>query len=130
MMKKILEEFKEFALKGSMFDMAIGVIMGGAVSKVVTSIVTDIVTPLISIVTGGEQQFVDLVWTLNGVTLNVGLFINNLIDFFVTAVIIFCLVKALNTFRKKKEEPVPAVPEISSTDQLLMEILEELKKQK
>ena len=134
-MKKFINEFKEFALKGSMFDMAIGVIMGSAVSKVVSSIVTDLITPLISLVTGGTAALSEMVFTINGVNFNYGLFLNNVIDFVIIALIIFLMVKGLNKVRtlalaKKKEEEKPVEPEISSTDKLLMEILEELRKQK
>ena len=132
-MKKFLNEFKEFALKGSMFDMAIGVIMGGAVSKVVSSIVSDLVTPLITLISGGETALTEKMWVVNGAEFKYGLFLNNVVDFLLTALIIFMMVKMINkvrTLSKKQEEEKPApAPEISSTDKLLMEILEELKNQ-
>ena len=133
-MKKFLKEFKEFAVKGNMFDMAIGVIMGGAVTKVITSIVTDLMNPLIGLVVGKGANLADLKFTVNGVDFTYGVFLNNLLDFLLIALMIFLMVKGINKMRnlKKDEEvkEVPIEPEISSTDKLLTEILEELKKQK
>lgn len=133
-MKKFLKEFKEFAVKGNMFDMAIGVIMGGAVTKVITSIVTDLMNPLIGLVVGKGANLADLKFTVNGVDFTYGVFLNNLLDFLLIALMIFLMVKGINKMRnlKKGEEvkEAPIEPEISSTDKLLTEILEELKKQK
>lgn len=133
-MKKFLKEFKEFAVKGNMFDMAIGVIMGGAVTKVITSIVTDLMNPLIGLVVGKGANLADLKFTVNGVDFTYGVFLNNLLDFLLIALMIFLMVKGINKMRnlKKAEEvkEAPIEPEISSTDKLLTEILEELKKQK
>lgn len=134
-MKKFMNEFKEFALKGNMFDMAIGVIMGAAVSKVVSSIVSDLVTPLITLISGGTTALTDKMWVVNGAEFKYGLFLSNVIDFFMTALIIFLMVKGINKVRnlsllkKQEEEKAAPKPEISSTDKLLTEILEELKKQ-
>lgn len=133
-MKKFLKEFKEFAVKGNMFDMAIGVIMGGAVTKVITSIVTDLMNPLIGLVVGKGANLADLKFTVNGVDFTYGVFLNNLLDFLLITLMIFLMVKGINKMRNlKKDEEVkeaPIEPEISSTDKLLTEILEELKKQK
>lgn len=133
-MKKFVKEFKEFALKGSMFDTAIGVIMGAAVSKVVTSIVTNLFTPLITLLTGGGMNMEDKVFVINEVEFTYGVFVNAAFDFFMTALIIFLMMKGLNKIRKlsakPEPEPTPVEPELSSTDKLLQEILEELKKQK
>lgn len=133
-MKKILNEFKEFAIKGNMFDMAIGMIVGSAFTGLVKSLVDTLINPLIAIVTGGTTDFSGYVFTINGVDVLYGQFITGLINFFITAFVVFLMVKMMNKLRNlgKKEEPVveeaPAEPEISSTDKLLMEILEELKK--
>lgn len=133
-MKKILNEFKEFAIKGNMFDMAIGMIIGSAFTGLVKSLVDTLINPLIVIVTGGTTDFSGYVFTVNGVDVLYGQFITGLINFFITAFVVFIMVKMMNKLRNlgKKEEPVveetPAEPEISSTDKLLMEILEELKK--
>lgn len=133
-MKKILNEFKEFAIKGNMFDMAIGMIIGSAFTGLVKSLVDTLINPLIAIVTGGTTDFSGYVFTINGVDVLYGQFITGLINFFITAFVVFLMVKMMNKLRNlgKKEEPVveeaPAEPEISSTDKLLMDILEELKK--
>ena len=133
-MKKILNEFKEFAIKGNMFDMAIGMIIGSAFTGLVKSLVDALINPLIAIVTGGTTDFSGYVFTINGVDVLYGQFITGVINFLITAFVVFLLVKMMNNLRDlgKKEEPVveeaPAEPEISSTDKLLMEILEELKK--
>ena len=133
-MKKILNEFKEFAIKGNMFDMAIGMIIGSAFTGLVKSLVDTLINPLIAIVTGGTTDFSGYVFTINGVDVLYGQFITGLINFFITAFVVFIMVKMMNKLRNlgKKEEPVveeaPAEPEISSTDKLLMDILEELKK--
>lgn len=133
-MKKILNEFKEFAIKGNMFDMAIGMIIGSAFTGLVKSLVDTLINPLIAIVTGGTTDFSGYVFTVNGVDVLYGQFITGIINFLITAFVVFLLVKMMNNLRNlgKKEEPVveeaPAEPEISSTDKLLMEILEELKK--
>lgn len=133
-MKKILNEFKEFAIKGNMFDMAIGMIIGSAFTGLVKSLVDNLINPLIAIVTGGTTDFSGYVFTVNGVDVLYGQFITGIINFLITAFVVFLLVKMMNNLRNlsKKEEVVveeaPVEPEISSTDKLLMEILEELKK--
>lgn len=117
------KEFKEFISKGNVIDLAVGVIIGGAFSGIVTSLVENIVTPVISLVTG-KVSFTDLFISLDGneyatlaaaqaagaATVNYGLFIQGVIDFIVTAFVIFLLVKGINKIRSigKKEEPAPA----------------------
>ena len=129
-MKKIFGEFKDFIAKGNVIDLAVGVIIGGAFSGIVTSLVNDIVTPLITLITG-RLAFADMFVVLTkGVeevpatlaaaqeagisTLNYGLFIQGVINFLITAFVIFLLVKGINTlndkFTKKEEEPAPAEP--------------------
>lgn len=133
-MKKFLNEFKEFAIKGNMFDMAIGMIIGSAFTGLVKSFVDTLVNPFIAIFTGGTTDFSSYVLTVKGVDILYGQFITGVINFLITAFVVFLLVKMMNKVRDlgKKEEPVveetPKEPEISSTDKLLMEILEELKK--
>ena len=135
-MKKIIQEFKEFALKGNMFDMAVGMIIGSAFTGLVKSVVEYLINPLIAVFTGGTTDFSGYVFTINGVDILYGSFISTLINFLITAIVIFMMVKFVNKLRsigEKKEEVVeeaPKEPEISSTDKLLMEILEELKKNK
>jgi large conductance mechanosensitive channel len=118
-----LKEFKEFISKGNVIDLAVGVIIGGAFSGIVTSLVTNLVTPVISIITGAVS-FVDLFVALDGkeyatlaaaqeagaATINYGLFIQTVIDFIITAFVIFLLVRCINKLRNigKKEEPEAA----------------------
>ena len=114
----MLKDFKEFAFKGNMLDLAIGVVIGGAFGKIITSIVNDLIMPLLSLLTG-KTRFENLFYAFNGkyyktlvaaqadkaATLNYGLFITAVIDFLIVAFTIFIVVRQLNRF-KKKEEPV------------------------
>ena len=103
-MKKLLEEFKAFALKGNVMDLAVGVIIGGAFQAIVTSLVGDIITPIIGIF--ASTDFSNLIATINGSEVKYGAFITAIINFIIMAFIIFCIVKGLNKLaeRKKKEE--------------------------
>ena len=112
----MLKEFKEFALKGNMIDLAIGVIIGGAFNKIVTSLVNDIIMPLLSLLTGsldfsnrfialdgGDYATLAAAKTAGAATVNYGLFITGVIDFLIMAFVIFMIVKQLNKLRKKPE---------------------------
>ena len=103
-MKKFLEEFKAFALKGNVMDLAVGVIIGGAFQAIVTSLVGDIITSIIGIF--ASTDFSNLIATINGSEVKYGAFITAIINFIIMAFIIFCIVKGLNKLaeRKKKEE--------------------------
>lgn len=125
-MKKFIAEFKEFAVKGNVVDMAVGVLIGASFSKIVSSLVGDIVTPLLSIILGAGQ-FKDLSFMIGEVVIPYGLFIQNVFDFTIVAFIVFLFVKLINHFKKKEAAKV-VEPTISSTDSLLMEIRDELKK--
>ncbi len=116
-MKNFFNEFKEFAMKGNVLDMAVGVIIGTAFSSIVNSLVNDIFMPLIACLTG-EVQFTDLKLVLKGlgdsaVTINYGNFIQNVVDFLIVALCLFAVVKSINRFKSslepkeevKKEEP-------------------------
>ena len=129
----ILKEFREFAVKGNVVDMAVGIIIGVAFGKIVTSFVGDIIMPPLGILIGGIN-FTDLVITLKdaagetpAVTLNYGQFIQALIDFIIVAFAIFMMVKAMNTIKKKEEAAPPAPPEPTREEQLLAEIRDILK---
>lgn len=112
----MLKEFKEFALKGNVMDLAVGVVIGGAFGKIVTSLVNDIITPLIGMLLG-KVDFSGLFINLSGVpyktiteakaakaaTLNYGLFLNSVIDFVIIAFSIFIVIKQLNRFKRKQE---------------------------
>jgi len=111
-----IQEFKEFAVKGNMVDMAVGIIIGGAFGTIVKSLVADIIMPPIGLMLGGVD-FSDIKLVLKGtagakdaVTMNIGTFLNNIISFLIIAFAVFLLVKATNTLRKKAEEaPEPPV---------------------
>ena len=136
----VLKEFKEFALKGNLVDIAIGLIIGAAFGKVVTSLVNDIFMPPLGLVIGGVD-FKDLKVTLkdatmeggqkiDAVTLNYGNFIQNTIDFLIVALAVFVVVKLMNELRKRRQEqPEEPAPEALTKDQqLLIEIRDALKK--
>ena len=116
---KILNEFKEFAVKGNAIDLAVGVIIGAAFGKIVTSLVNDVIVPPMGFITGGVN-FSNLTLTLKSateesgaITLNYGLFINNVVDFLIVAFVIFLVIKQVNRFKRKEEKPkeVPKTPE-------------------
>ena len=132
-MKKFLEEFKAFAMRGNVLDMAVGVVIGGAFGKITTSLVNDIIMPLISMLTGGID-FSSWKWVLKAaegdaaeVAVNFGNFVAVVLDFIIIAFAVFCMVKAINKFHKKKEEAPAAPPEPSAEEKLLTEIRDLLK---
>lgn len=130
----MMKEFKEFAMKGNVVDLAVGVIIGGAFGKIVSSLVSDVIMPPIGLLMGGVD-FSDLAYVLKeaegevaAVTLNYGTFVMTVIDFLIIAFAIFMVVKGMNRMKKKEEAAPAAPPEPSSTDKLLMEIRDSLKK--
>ena len=131
---KIVDEFKAFAIKGNMIDMAVGIVIGAAFGKIVSSIVNDILMPPLGLLLGGVN-FTDLkvvmkaaTETVPAVTWNYGSFVQALIDFLIIAFAIFMLIKGLNSM-KKKEEAAPAPPPAPSKEEtLLTEIRDLLKK--
>ena len=127
-MKKLFNEFKEFISKGNVIDMAVGVIIGGAFSKIVSSLVNDIIMPLIGIIIGG-LDFTSLSIKVKDSTIQYGLFIQNVIDFLIIAACIFTVIKIINKFKKQKpvEEPKPV--ETKEDIKLLTEIRDLLKKE-
>ena len=143
-MKKFFEEFKTFAMRGNVIDMAVGVVIGGAFGKITTSIVNDIIMPLISMLTGGIN-FSDWKWVLKEavldaegavttaeVAVNFGNTIAIILDFIIIAFAVFCMVKGLNSLHRKKEEPAPEpeaepAPPAPTTEELLAEIRDLLK---
>ena len=134
-MKKFITEFKEFAMKGNVIDMAIGVIIGGAFSSIVSSLVQDVIMPCLSIITG-KINLIELKWVIaatskenpSGIEILYGRFLQSTMDFILTALCIFIVIRLFNVFKRKKEEETPAVVEVSSTDRLLTEIRDLLKK--
>ena len=136
-MKKFFHEFKEFAIKGNMMDMAIGIIIGGAFTALITSIVTNIASPLIGVLIGVDLAALEIeLPRLYGNIeepniLAIGLFLNSLISFILIAFTVFLFVKAINKVRKKQEENEPsAPPEPTNEEKLLSEIRDLLKENK
>ena len=134
-MKKFFEEFKAFALKGNMMDMAIGVIIGGAFSTLVTSLTDNLISPILGIL--GKVNFDAMMWDVFGdgkLVFKYGAFITAVINFLIMAFVLFCIVKAMNKLMEmgKHEEPAaeePAAPAVPTQEELLADILAELKKQ-
>lgn len=129
----IIREFKEFTIKGNVFDMAIGVVIGMAFGKIVSSLVTDVVMPPIGLLIGGVD-FSKLAITLQAATatspevvISYGKFIQTLVDFTIIAAAIFVVIKAINAMKRKAEE-APAPPPPSAQEVLLTEIRDLLKK--
>ncbi|MBQ3212539.1 MAG: large-conductance mechanosensitive channel protein MscL [Alistipes sp.] len=142
-----LKEFKEFAVKGNVMDMAVGVIIGGAFGKIVTSVVNDIIMPPVGLLVGGvdfsdmkltlKQEVLDAAGTVitPAVNWNYGAFIQQIVDFAILAFCVFLMVKLMNKLNKKKEEPAPAPapapePEPTAEEKLLTEIRDLLKERK
>lgn len=131
---KMLQEFKAFAMRGNVVDMAVGIIIGGAFSKIVSSLVSDVIMPPIGMLLGGVD-FSDLAVTLKAaestqpaVMLKYGMFINTVIDFLIIAFSIFIVIKAINSMKKKEEEKPSTPPEPPADVKLLTEIRDLLKK--
>jgi large conductance mechanosensitive channel len=130
----LMKEFKQFAMRGNVVDMAVGIIIGGAFGKIVSSIVNDVIMPPIGLILGGVN-FTDFKITLKdatsdaaAVTLNYGNFIQVTIDFIIVAFAIFMIIKAMNRMKKKEEEVPAAPPAPSAQETLLTEIRDLLKK--
>ena len=139
-----IKEFKEFAMKGNVMDMAVGVIIGGAFGKIVSSLVDDVLMPIIGKMTGGVS-FTDMFVTLGdgdfktlaaakeagAAVFAYGQFIQNIVDFLIVAFCIFLMLKGINKLNRKKEEPKPAepaAPKGPTQEELLAEIRDLLKK--
>ena len=142
-MKKVFSEFKAFIAKGNVMDMAVGVIIGGAFGKIVTSLVNDILMPLLGLITGGvDFNNKELILSpaeydaageiiKEAASLKYGSFIQNIIDFLIIAICIFLIIKAMNKFTeklKKPEDPKPEEPKKPTTEELLTDILNEIRK--
>lgn len=130
----VIKEFKEFAMRGNVVDLAVGVIIGGAFGKIVSSFVADVIMPPIGLALGGVD-FSSLAFTLKQATettpavlLNYGKFINTVIDFLIIAFAIFMVVKGMNSMKKKEVEVPAAPPEPPADVKLLTEIRDLLKK--
>ncbi|MBN1973532.1 MAG: large-conductance mechanosensitive channel protein MscL [Sedimentisphaerales bacterium] len=129
----MLQEFKAFAMRGNVVDMAVGIIIGGAFGKIVSSLVADIIMPPIGVLLGGVD-FSDIKIVLKGaaedaagkaipaVSINIGTFINMIIDFIIVAFAIFMMIKLMNSLKKKQEAAPAAPPAPSAQEKLLTEI--------
>lgn len=139
-MGKFLSDFKEFAMKGNVLDMAVGVIIGGAFGKIVSSLVNDIIMPVVSLAVGGNgftnykyvitkgQEATDTAAAIEEVAINYGIFIQNIVDFLIIAFSIFVALRVIMKF-KKKEEEAPAAPAAPTTEELLTQIRDLIAKQ-
>ncbi len=127
-MKKFFQEFKEFIAKGDVMSMAIGIIIGSAFTAIVTSVVNDIITPFMGLILGGID-FKSIMIEVGDAQILVGNFIQAVINFLITAFVLFLVVKSINQLKRKpKEEPKPAEPVIPEDIKLLTEIRDLLKK--
>ena len=129
----MVKEFKEFAMRGNVIDMAVGIVIGAAFGKIVSSFVNDVLMPPLGMLLGGVD-FSDLMITLKeaageapAVVLKYGVFINTVIDFLIIAFAIFIVIKGMNTLKKKQEEAPAAPPQPSKEEMLLTEIRDVLK---
>ncbi len=121
-------EFKQFAMKGNVMDLAVGVIIGGAFGKIVSSLVGDVLMPLIGLISGGNN-LTKLAITVGEAEVKYGQFLQTVLDFFIIAFSIFLFVKVINRF-KKKEEPVKVEVKVTRQEELLAEIRDLLKEDK
>ena len=119
-----IKEFKDFAVTGNLLELASAVIIGGAIGKIIASLVDDIIMPIIGTLI--HADFNTLATTVNGATIKYGIFIQNVFTFILIALVLFMIIKGANKLKKKPVEAAPAGP--SSTDALLMEIRDSLKK--
>lgn len=134
-MKKIINEFKEFISKGNVLDLAVGVIIGGAFSKIVSSLVNDVLMPLLGVIIGG-LDFSNLTIKFRDASINYGLFLQNIVDFLLMAICIFIIVKVVNKIKDgldKKEEKEEEKKEeekeiVKSNEEILLEEIRDLLK--
>ncbi|EGT1684024.1 large conductance mechanosensitive channel protein MscL [Listeria monocytogenes] len=126
-MKKMLVEFRDFALKGNVLDLAVAVVIGAAFGKIVSSLVDNIIMPLVGVLLGG-LDFTDLSFKVGKSVIQYGAFIQSIVDFVIIAFAIFIFVKVLTSFIKKKEQTVEETP-VPPTEEYLKEIRDLLKGQ-
>ncbi|MGX6444758.1 large conductance mechanosensitive channel protein MscL [Neobacillus sp. K501] len=124
----MLNEFKKFAMRGNVIDLAVGVIIGGAFGKIVSSLVNDVIMPLVGLLLGGVD-FKSLAITVGKAKLSYGLFLQTVVDFLIISFSIFLFIRFLNRF-KKKEEPAKEVVQADKKEVLLAEIRDLLKEEK
>lgn len=122
-----IKEFKEFAIKGNVLDLAIAVVLGAAFGKIVTALTESLIAPIISLILG-KGGLSDLTFTVRQTIFPIGLLLQAVIDFILVALVLFIIIKAINRMKRKKEEVAPAPPEYSLQEKLLMEIRDSVKK--
>ena len=130
-MKKFLQEFKEFAMRGNVMDMAVGVVIGGAFKAIVDSLVADIINPILGMF--GNQDLTAYAIKIGEASINYGSFLTAIINFIIMAFVIFLIVKMMNRLRehgKKKEAPKPAEPPKPSNEEVLLTEIRDLLKNK
>ncbi|HEU0064493.1 MAG TPA: large conductance mechanosensitive channel protein MscL [Flavisolibacter sp.] len=124
-----VKEFKEFALKGNVIDLAIAVVLGAAFGKIVTELTADIIMPLVSLILG-KSGINDIAFTIRSTVFPIGHFFQAIIDFILVALVLFIIIRAMNRMQRKREakaaEPKP--PEFTLSEKLLMEIRDSLKR--
>ena len=125
----MLKEFKKFISRGNVVDLAVGVVVGGAFSKIVTSLVDNIIMPLVGIIIGGID-FSSLVLKINDAKIEYGLFIQNIVDFLIVAFCIFMVIKFINKLTKKQEKKEEAKAPVKSDEVLLLEEIRDLMKKR
>ncbi|MFC6097721.1 large conductance mechanosensitive channel protein MscL [Flavobacterium qiangtangense] len=122
----LVKEFKEFAFKGNVLDLAVGVVIGAAFSAIIKSLVDDVITPLLlnpALEAAGAKDIATLEWN----SVKYGNFLSNVISFFIVAIVLFLIIKGVNSSRKKEVEAPAAPPAPSNEEKLLMEIRDSLK---
>jgi len=125
----LLDEFKQFALKGNVIDLAIGVIIGAAFGKIVDSLVKHIIMPLVSVVVPGKQSYLEWKWVLDGKEVPYGLFLGEIVNFLILALVLFIfIVKFLGWVMREKKQEVAAPPPPTKGQELLAEIRDLLKR--
>jgi large conductance mechanosensitive channel len=124
----LLEEFKKFAFKGNVIDLAVGVIIGAAFGKIIDSLVKHLIMPLVSVLMPGEQSYLGWKWVINGKEIPYGLFLGEIVNFLIVALALYLfIVKFLGLLMKAKKEEAAAPPPPTKEQQLLMEIRDLLK---
>jgi len=124
-----VKEFKEFAIKGNVIDLAIGVILAAAFGKIITALTESVIMPLISLIVG-KPDFRAIAFTVRGTNFPVGILIQAVIDFFLVALVLFMIIRGINRMNRKKAAPVSEekAPEYTLSEKLLMEIRDSVKR--
>lgn len=121
----MIKEFREFISRGNVIDLAVGIIIGSAFTAIVGSLVNDVIMPVVGIIIGGID-FSGIVITVGSARINVGLFLNAVVQFLIIAFVVFMLVRTINRLSKKPEQPAPATPPAPTTEELTLQALNKL----